>query len=96
MSNSAQSSAMLLVLFLCSSLVPILAAMLLHVIEEAKKEEEKKKEMLAETMASVSLRLKRHLEGKTPAGFSVSTRSGKSMCGARLLLFTTSIQRQTI
>ena len=56
---------MLLVLFLCSSLVPILAAMLLHVIEEAKKGEEKKKERLAETMASVSLRLKRHLKGRT-------------------------------
>ena len=40
MSNSAQSSAMMLVLFLCASLVPTLAVMLLHVIEEAKKEEE--------------------------------------------------------
>jgi Plant transposon protein len=38
---------------------------LLRVIEEAKKEEEEKKERLAETMASVSLRLKRHLEGRT-------------------------------
>ena len=65
MSNPAQRSAMMLVLFLCASLVPILAAMLLRVIEEAKKEEEEKKERLAETMASVSLRLKRHLEGRT-------------------------------